>query len=1040
MRRNLARVRDTLTWKTLTGHKEVERLKKSAQETELNYRTRPLSEAEERTITLRFLAGVAFFCFALGSFFEILRALDMSWGILVFPPLICVFLLGVCFHWLFPKSTATVNVATGVNITLAVACILFVLMLGFGHLVEILRGMDLFFILWVFFAIASIFQALFIAVSGTLFESWNWVLRTSGVFVLCAIPLCFAEARRPYFLVFGLAFLCSLIAAHLITKQYTAYLTTNERIPWSVTQRYRGYVDALPFVSDREAPGELHSYPQNYAVLILLFLVSCRFLDYVQGTRSTWVAGPAGMLALAVLIPATWILVHRRFSFEQAARTCFQALVIFLTYNRHETSAAGVFRFPTHMLRPAKQRKRLVLVVVCLNFAALICVGVPLPPFVPPPEPDFRTPVSAVPGGESFTVSSKSEERARWLKQDMNENGPRDQEAKKRWEAELERAREDHRSLQVLLTIICIVLSPTLPLGLFFLVFTFASGGVICACYEALEAENATELPTALSDKQRQSGKYHVPNSWDNRITRIIESDNPDETSHFYLGHSLYGDYPVLLHKKLLERHAHILGSSGSNKTSIGIAPLLSQVMSQGDSSILIIDMKGDMSLFECARRESQFVGLPFKWFTNITGHSSYLFNPLDQSHLPLLSVNQKTQVSLQALSLEYGEDYGRGYFSALMESVLNAYLKRFPDIQSFRDLSRYLGDRASVHAAGLKDEDIVNSKALEVTVKRLAELNVLNLKQEDLKDPALSPVYENCINLPDLMKSPQVVYFYLSGTSEPKTVSMIGKLALFTLLTAAATTQEKERRQVYIFADEFQRLMSQNLEIFFEQARSMKLSFILANQDLSQLRGKGVDILNLVESCTAFKQLFTAADKDTSDMLTRLSGEGMFHVAAWEELIDKRINDKPDHVFDITQASDANPSNMAKVRVNENSSPRLEQNTIIEVSADQFGSFVRFAQSSGFTRFSGYVTPIICEYHLSEDEYKSRAESPWPEPTDETLLAAGEEKPQHGAEGTSGRETSGREASSRESKQTPQQSKPDTYDIDSIEARLDRE
>ena len=39
MRRNLARVRDTLTWKTLTGHKEVERLKKSAQETELNYRT-----------------------------------------------------------------------------------------------------------------------------------------------------------------------------------------------------------------------------------------------------------------------------------------------------------------------------------------------------------------------------------------------------------------------------------------------------------------------------------------------------------------------------------------------------------------------------------------------------------------------------------------------------------------------------------------------------------------------------------------------------------------------------------------------------------------------------------------------------------------------------------------------------------------------------------------------------------------------------------------------------------------------------------------
>ena len=243
------------------------------------------------------------------------------------------------------------------------------------------------------------------------------------------------------------------------------------------------------------------------------------------------------------------------------------------------------------------------------------------------------------------------------------------------------------------------------------------------------------------------------------RLSDILTSANADEAEHFYLGRTIFGDYPVLLHYRLLERHAHILGSSGSNKTSVGLAPLLSQIMAQHDSSVLIIDMKGDMSLFECARRECEYLGLNFKWFTNAKGQSSYLFNPLDQSHLPLLSVNQRTQVSLQALSLDYGEDYGRGYYSALMETVFNAYIEKYPDIRSFRDLSRYFSDKASAQAAGLHERDLVDSKALEVTVKRLAELDVFNFKRQDLVNKRdqdnrpLDQVYEQRINLPDLLQ-----------------------------------------------------------------------------------------------------------------------------------------------------------------------------------------------------------------------------------------------------------------------------------------------
>ena len=57
------------------------------------------------------------------------------------------------------------------------------------------------------------------------------------------------------------------------------------------------------------------------------------------------------------------------------------------------------------------------------------------------------------------------------------------------------------------------------------------------------------------------------------------------------------------------------------------------------------------------------------------------------------MTTNQLTQGILQALSLEYGEDYGRSYFSALNELVLNTYMKHHRrHIGSFKELHGYQG------------------------------------------------------------------------------------------------------------------------------------------------------------------------------------------------------------------------------------------------------------------------------------------------------------------------------------------------------------
>ena len=98
--------------------------------------------------------------------------------------------------------------------------------------------------------------------------------------------------------------------------------------------------------------------------------------------------------------------------------------------------------------------------------------------------------------------------------------------------------------------------------------------------------------------------------------------------------------------------------------------------------------------------------GIPFKWFTNVTDRSSFVFNPLRQSHVKTMTTNQLTQGILQALSLEYGEDYGRGYFSALNESVLATYMKHHrKHIGSFKQLHAFVSDRNALPEIGSLDD-----------------------------------------------------------------------------------------------------------------------------------------------------------------------------------------------------------------------------------------------------------------------------------------------------------------------------------------------
>ena len=114
---------------------------------------------------------------------------------------------------------------------------------------------------------------------------------------------------------------------------------------------------------------------------------------------------------------------------------------------------------------------------------------------------------------------------------------------------------------------------------------------------------------------------------YDGWIARLKRSSNAKLKKHFFLGASSWTGEPILLADDLLEEHIWITGGSGSGKSALILAPLVSQVIDRGDRSVVFIDQKNDpasfWNCFDCAYR----AGMQFKYFTVVPGEESFIYN-----------------------------------------------------------------------------------------------------------------------------------------------------------------------------------------------------------------------------------------------------------------------------------------------------------------------------------------------------------------------------------------------------------------------------
>ena len=85
-------------------------------------------------------------------------------------------------------------------------------------------------------------------------------------------------------------------------------------------------------------------------------------------------------------------------------------------------------------------------------------------------------------------------------------------------------------------------------------------------------------------------------------VDRLLHSSNPVEQRSLYAGRTYHQGIPVLLDTDQLVEHMHILGPTGSGKTSLGIETIVRQLIARNDGPVVILDGKGDIGLFNRAR------------------------------------------------------------------------------------------------------------------------------------------------------------------------------------------------------------------------------------------------------------------------------------------------------------------------------------------------------------------------------------------------------------------------------------------------------
>lgn len=436
------------------------------------------------------------------------------------------------------------------------------------------------------------------------------------------------------------------------------------------------------------------------------------------------------------------------------------------------------------------------------------------------------------------------------------------------------------------------------------------------------------------------------------------------EKESLYFGRVVADGSPVLVPRDILREHAHGLGDSGGGKTALFLCPIIEQLISFGDCSVITLDLKGDStellgSLQAGAQQVQKERGktLPIKFFSNQRERATFAFNPMAQPFWSNFDLLTQTDILCAANGLTYGTDYGAGYYSSANAAILFHTLKTFPHVTTFRELAECIGTVITV--AKKRDLHPEIRKAgvhVQEVIKRLAACEALNVAQST-GHPA--PVVNQAIDLAQLFREPQLLYCHLPSTLSPSGAPEVARL--FTYMLLAASTQTERRCPVFLVIDEFQRMVANNLEYMLQLARSMGVGIILANQSMQDLKKANTNLIPAIEANCRLRQWFSVSSSDDQERLVRTSGLTVDLSSSWSQSTNSEGKLSTSH------------------SQSEQVVPRLTINDILLTNDHPLRSILRISRGKGYAQYGGLPVIVETNYHITEEEYANRKKLAWP-------------------------------------------------------------
>lgn len=714
------------------------------------------------------------------------------------------------------------------------------------------------------------------------------------------------------------------------------------------------------------------------AAVVIAAGVGFWFTTYGKGIVDP-VITPVVLLAFILLAWLVWSAILQGDDGNALATVgaSIRGIVSFLTYNLHEAYGPGTFQFPDKWFCVAENRRLTIVACVLVFVPPLVVMCYPEPVKTSDAVVDyFRGPNIAEPNKHLYGYDNplKNYQRGAFLP-DLQmpttpwEWHPAYVEYKKKRVAE-EKAIEARLINEAFRILFCVAAVLILAPLIAFSVFTFVFGAALLA-YE--------RLPKAPAEKS----------TLDLVLDHTLTSPVKQERDAIYLGQSYYGDHPVFLDNSLFMRPGIVRGKPRVGKTTL-LESMTYQVLRANapahvqwlktnghaykPQKIVIVDMKGEDRWLQGTLEECRKLGIRCRVFTLKPGRESCLFNFFAQSRLDEMSTIDFTATLLKGIGLDHDSSgHGVDFWDNMNQIVAVNTLRKHYELQNFHQLHDFL---TSGRYEGEKKE-IDNASHLVALSQFLSFVPQLNLTEDDCKDKP--GVWENQIDVPSLLSGrTEVVYFHLDTVTQRKASIAAAKMFTMCLFAAVCNRRPGDDAHVVTFFDEFQQIVSSNLDELLAMGSSKGMSIVLSHQHREQLREtRGVDIRALADACQAWSIHFDWSDYESLKMMSDLSPKARVATMSFTQKVSTISDFYRDGQLHPSRTAEDGPMG-AVVSVSEKEAPVYHWNELKLLSALPHVAIFRPTVVKDLSAYED-LFPFVWQHHVSAAVAKRRETAAWP-------------------------------------------------------------